>query len=148
MKKLVLLVAMFTVSVNLFARNTSVDAVTAASEYVDDKFRFVDAGGRMIADGAEITITKVTQETDDFTGERTDILYDGISLKNTASGTWNAKIKYKIEQIPSGMFQICWGLCRPHETTGEFQTMATLEMAGGEVQSLQTGRGTKLPSEG
>ena len=91
MKKLVLLVAMFTVSVNLFARNTSVDAVTAASEYVDDKFRFVDAGGRMIADGAEITITKVTQETDDFTGERTDILYDGISLKNTASGTWNAK---------------------------------------------------------
>lgn len=138
MKKLVLLVAMFTVSVNLFARNTSVDAVTAASEYVDDKFRFVDAGGRMIADGAEITITKVTQETDDFTGERTDILYDGISLKNTASGTWNAKIKYKIEQIPSGMFQICWGICRPHETTGEFQTMATLEMAGGEVQSLQT----------
>lgn len=138
MKKLVLLVAMFTVSVNLFARNTSVDAVTAASEYVDDKFCFIDVDGRVIADGAEITITKVTQNTDDFTGERTDILYDGIALKNTTSGTWNAKIKYTIEQIPSGMFQICWGNCRSHETTGEFQTMGTLEMAGGQVQGLLT----------
>ena len=84
------------------------------------QLQFVDKDGKVIADGS--TITASTAEDDGLGGIKID---SGVFIKNTVNSDAGVGIRYTIETIDNGSFQICFPLtCDMKETTGSFATPA------------------------
>ena len=104
------------------------------SAATDDTFVYLDADGNELADGAEITVSKV--EEDVFFGDL--LINPNLKVKNSGSEDADLRIDYQIKSIPGGKFQICFPTsCLYNEAAGQFSTPSGT-VKGGKSQAMLT----------
>ena len=102
-----------------------------AQDY-DESYVFVDKNGEVIENEAVVLCNTVEQ-----THNGADVIYSGVSVKNTNNSTDYLRMIYLIEQIDNGSFQICFPMtCNMQNEDGYFETAIGQLMD--EIQSIDS----------
>lgn len=103
-----------------------------------DYFEFVDKDGNVVSNGATLTLTELTTETDVFTGEASNIMYSHLKLRNKTATERYLRINMTIERIDNGMYLLCFPLVCKSYTEATNVVTAGYEMMANELKDLQT----------
>ena len=88
-----------------------------AQDY-DESFVFVDKNGEVIENESTVLCNVVEQNNGG-----SDVIYSGVSVKNTNNSTDYLRMVYMIEQIDNGYFQICFPMtCNMQNEDGYYET--------------------------
>jgi len=107
-------------------------APVRADEEIDQSFVFMDEEGAILENG--VTITRNVVEVDPVLGE---VIKSGIYVLNMTGSTDYLKVKYTIEKIDNGTYQICFpSNCNMKTTTGSFET--GIGQLASDLQDIQS----------
>ncbi|MBR5727148.1 MAG: dockerin type I repeat-containing protein [Muribaculaceae bacterium] len=121
----------------LLAITAALAAMTLSAQNLDI-FEFVDKNGNAIPNEATLTLTEITAEEDVFTGETTNIMYSGLSLRNKTASAQSMRVNLTIERIDNGNYQLCFPMaCKTYAEETNVVTEGG-EMAAGEIRDLMT----------
>ena len=106
--------------------------VFAAQAQVDQTLQFVDKDGKVVENGAELTLTEVEAPWGD------DQIVLPLSVKNTKNKTAGVRLIFNVMQIDNGAIQVCFpSECTSNSEAKEYITKpGTLE--AGEVKEMAT----------
>lgn len=106
--------------------------VFAAQAQVDKTFQFVDKAGKVVENGAELTLTEVEAPWGD------DQIVLPLSVKNTKNAKAGVRLIFNIMQIDNGALQVCF----PSECTSNSEAKEYITKPGtmdaGEVKEMAT----------
>ena len=104
----------------------------AVAQEIDESFVFVDENGEVIADGSTVVRSVVEIEDDG-----SEVIYSGVSVKNTNGSNDQLKVYYEIERLDNGIYQICFPTtCNMQDEIGSYETGIGALM--GNMQNIQS----------
>ncbi|MBR5169738.1 MAG: dockerin type I repeat-containing protein [Muribaculaceae bacterium] len=107
-------------------------AMTVSAQDINMSYVFVDANGNVLENGATVVVNTVEQFD-----EASEVIYSGISVKNTNGSSDWLRVIYNVEQIDNGSYQICFPTnCNYAAEVGEYMTGSGQLM--GETQNIQS----------
>lgn len=117
----------------VFLAAVSMALLPMMAQEIDETFVFVDENEDIIENGA--TVVRNVVETDH---DGNEVIYSGISVADMgAPSDVFLKMKYVINQIDNGTYQICFPMtCNMQTTTGTFETAPG--QVNGDVQDIQS----------
>ena len=101
-------------------------------------FEFVDSDGNVVPDGTTLTLTDVTEEEDFGTGEMYQVIYAGLSVRNTTNATAALRVVADVTRLDGGTYQLCFPINCMSTTEPREMTSESGMMPAGAVQSLLT----------
>ncbi len=103
-----------------------------------DYFEFIDKDCNVVPDGATLTLTELTTETDVFTGVVSNIMYSHLKLRNKITDKLYLRINMAIERIDNGAYQLCFPMaCKSYYDVTNIVTEGGL-LAASELKDLMT----------
>ena len=107
-------------------------ALPVSGQDIDESFVFVDSEGNVIENEAVVVRNNV-----ELYDETSEVIYSGISVKNTNGSADYLKVVYKIERIDNGTYQICFpSTCNTKAEVGSYETAVGQLMS--ETQNIQS----------
>jgi len=107
-------------------------ALPVSGQDIDESFVFVDSEGNVIENEAVVVRNNV-----ELYDETSEVIYSGISVKNTNGSADYLKVVYKIERIDNGTYQICFpSTCNAKAEVGSYETAVGQLMS--ETQNIQS----------
>jgi hypothetical protein len=107
-------------------------SLSLAAQDVDMSFVFVDAQGNVLDNGATVVRNTVEYDVDG-----NEVIYSGISVKNTNGSADLLRMAYDVERIDNGSYQICFpSSCNSTNEVGSYVTANGQLM--GDVQNIQS----------
>ena len=101
-------------------------------------FEFVDSDGNVVPDGTTLTLTEVTEEEDFGTGEFYQVMYAGLSVRNTTGTQAALRVLADVTRLDGGTYQLCFPInCMSTTETGLLTTESGM-LPANAVQGLLT----------
>ena len=101
-------------------------------------FEFVDRDGNVVPDGTTVTLSEVTDEEDFETGEFYQVMYAGLSVRNTINAQAALRVLADVTRLDGGTYQLCFPInCMSTTEAGLITTEAGM-LAANAVQDLLT----------
>ncbi len=101
-------------------------------------FEFVDANGNVVPDGTTLTLTEVTEEEDFGTGELYQVMYAGLSVRNTTGVQAALRVLADVTRLDGGTYQLCFPINCMSTTEEGLLTTESGMLAANAVQNLLT----------
>ncbi len=109
----------------------SMTCMPMLAQDIDESFVFVDKDGSVIENEAVI-VRNMVESFDD-----SEVIYSGISVRNTNGSNDYIKMIYEIERLDNGTYQICFpSTCNMQDEVGAYETAVGQLM--GEMQDIQS----------
>ena len=109
----------------------SMTCMPMLAQDIDESFVFVDKDGSVIENEAVI-VRNMIESFDD-----SEVIYSGISVRNTNGSNDYIKMIYEIERLDNGTYQICFpSTCNMQDEVGAYETAVGQLM--GEMQDIQS----------
>ena len=109
----------------------SMTCMPRLAQDIDESFVFVDKDGSVIENEAVI-VRNMVESFDD-----SEVIYSGISVRNTNGSNDYIKMIYEIERLDNGTYQICFpSTCNMQDEVGAYETAVGQLM--GEMQDIQS----------
>ena len=101
-------------------------------------FEFVDSDGNVVPDGTTLTLTEVTEEEDFGTGEFYQVMYAGLSVRNTTLAQAALRVVADVTRLDGGTYQLCFPVnCMSTTEAGVITTEAGM-LGSQAMQNLLT----------
>lgn len=92
-------------------------AASLHAQDIDETFQFITADGTVVPNGSTVTVSDLVE--DEFLG---NFIPTGLFVKNTTDdASTMVRVKYDIEELPNGSFQICFPItCQSKDAIGTY----------------------------